>query len=246
MKKILLFSLKLIIIWIFCWSIFLLIKLLTDSYINLDVSNKNITVIKKNSKEIIIPYIYTYSDNKKIIDYEKWTDWKIHTIEKLEKRIEKKYWNNMKKNNLLYDMFFDKQTKKWYEINLNNLWKFNFVDLLETFSSAPYYDKKNNTLYVFSHSSWKIINIWKDYFDMKVWDEFDFLDYDWNITDEYFVENRDIVPKNQFYDDIFLNTIKNRVVLVTCYPLNSTAKRLYLTLKKKEPINEQINKSLES
>lgn len=81
---------------------------------------------------------------------------------------------------------------------------------------------------------------------MKVWDEFDFLDYDWNITDEYFVENRDIVPKNQFYDDIFLNTIKNRVVLVTCYPLNSTAKRLYLTLKKKEPINEQINKSLES
>lgn len=243
-KKIILFILKFFIILIFWWSIFLFFKLITDSYINIDLSNKNITIIKKHTKEIIIPYIYTYSDNKKIIDYEKWDDWQLHTIEKLEKRIEKKYWDNMKKHDLLYDMFYNKRTKKSYEVNLSDLWKYNFVELLDTFSSAPFYDKKNNTLYIFAHSSWKIINIWREYFDMEVWDEFDFLDYDWNISDEYFIENKDIVTKREFYDKIFMNSIKNRIVLVTCYPLNSTAKRLYLTLKKKDSVNDRIHNSL--
>lgn len=230
MKKFIHYFFKFIIIVVFCWSIFFVAKILTDTYINLQTSNQDVTIIKKNTKEIIIPYIYTYNSNTKFYDYVK--DWEeLKTIEQVQQRIEKQYWENMKKKDKLYDTFYVQSKWKRYEVNLSELWKYDFKSLLDTFSTAPYYDKELKTLYIFSHSSWKIINPWKDYYDFKIWEKIDFIDYDGNVSDEYVVESVDIVSKNEFNNKIFLS-ISDRIVLVTCYPLNSTAKRLYVVLKK--------------
>lgn len=61
----------------------------------------------------------------------------------------------------------------------------------------------------------------------------EFLDYDTQAVDTYSVESVNIVSKDEFNDSVFLS-IQDRIVLVTCYPLNSTAKRLYVVLKKQK------------
>ena len=193
-------------------------------------SEQDLVVLKKTEHKIIIPYVYSFSDDNKFIDYVRENN-TTKVVKVLRKQLNKEYDSNLKKKDKLYDTFTILKTGLRYDVNLSQLWKYNFVDLVEQFSTAPYYDTKNKTLYVFSHSSWKILNPWADYFNVKQWDRLEFLDFDSQALDTYEVETRDIVPEKEFYDSIFTN-IKDRIVLVTCYPLNSNQKRLYITLKK--------------
>lgn len=193
-------------------------------------SEQDLVVLKKTEHKIIIPYVYSFSDDNKFIDYVRENN-TTKVVKVLRKQLNKEYDSNLKKKDKLYDTFTILKTGLRYDVNLSQLWKYNFVDLVEQFSTAPYYDTKNKTLYVFSHSSWKILNPWADYFNVEQWDRLEFLDFDSQALDTYEVETRDILPEKEFYDSIFTN-IKDRIVLVTCYPLNSNQKRLYITLKK--------------
>lgn len=196
-------------------------------------AEQDLMVLKKIQYKIIIPYTYSYTNSKRFIDYVKDEKTnKMKVVQLAEKRIDKEYDSNMKKQDKLYDTFLVNKTWRRYDVNLKEMWRYNFEALVESFSTAPYYDTKNKSLYVFSHSSGKWFNPWADYFDIKEWDSLEFLDYDTQILDTYEVESRNIVSKWEFFDSIF-TTIEDRIVLVTCYPLNSTAKRLYVVLKKK-------------
>jgi len=227
-------TLNLILIWIIFISMIIVWVYLWNSYINIDtIKDNDLLVINKIEEKIVIPYTYTYNVNNKLIDYEKDSNWTIIIKDSLQKNIEKQYTNTFDKKDKLYDMFYFVKNKKPYDINLKEMGKYNFLDLLDIFSTAPYYDTKLNTLYIFSHSSWKLFNPWKDFIEhMNEGDELDFIDNDsWKI-DTYIINKREIVHKDKFNNNIFL-TVKNQIVLITCYPLNSTQKRLLLYLDKK-------------
>lgn len=64
----------------------------------------------------------------------------------------------MKKQDTLYDTFLIKNTMKRYDVNLKELGKYDFRAMLESFSTAPYYDVTKKALYIFSHSSGKNFN----------------------------------------------------------------------------------------
>lgn len=234
MKKILLSIFDFALMCIYWVAIFLIFKYFWDVYLwgRLE-AEQDLMVLKKTEYTIIIPYTYNYTDSKKFIDYTRDEKNNITKTQNLaEKKFEKKYDQNLKKQDKLYDTFLIVKSNERYDVNLSKLWKYDFLSMLETFSTAPYYDTKNETLYVYSHSSWKILNPWASYFNIKEWDTLEFLDYDSQTLDTYEVESRNIVGEKEYNNSIFM-TIKDRIVLVTCYPLNSNEKRLYLVLKKK-------------
>lgn len=195
-------------------------------------ANQDLVILKKTENKVIIPYIYNFSDSKRFYDYKKVGN-KTEVVELASKQIQKEYDGNMKKQDTLYDTFLVKNTMKRYDVNLKELGKYDFRTMLESFSTAPYYDTLKKSLYIFSHSSGKNFNPWKDYYSIKNWDSLEFLDYDTQAVDTYSVESVNIVSKDEFNDSVFLS-IQDRIVLVTCYPLNSTAKRLYVVLKKQK------------
>lgn len=195
-------------------------------------ANQDLVILKKTENKVIIPYVYNFSDSKRFYDYKKVGN-KTEVVELSSKKIQKEYDWNMKKQDTLYDTFLVKNTMKRYDVNLKELGKYDFRTMLESFSTAPYYDAQKRTLYIFSHSSGKNFNPWKDYYGMKNGDTLEFLDYDTQAVDTYVVESVNIVSKDEFNNSVFLS-IQDRIVLVTCYPLNSTAKRLYVVLKKQK------------
>jgi len=216
--------------WIYWW--FLLWKELVIRYLNLTNFSDPIVVV--NNKEIkekiqyVILWKYVYLTDKEIYDYKK--EWKKIIIKKIKNlTIKRTYTSTWNKIDKLYDFFV--YSGSTIDIRIDKMNQYNFEDFLEQFNIAPYYDKKNNTLYIFAHSSWKLYNIWLIFYKMKVWQILTFYDIKSWISDKYKIIDKKIVPKKEFYDNIFLNE-KNKIIFATCYPFNSTKKRLYLILEK--------------
>jgi hypothetical protein len=79
-------------------------------------------VLKKTEYTIIIPYTYNYTDSKKFIDYTRDEKNNITKTQNLaEKKFEKKYDQNLKKQDKLYDTFLIVKSNERYDVNLSKL-----------------------------------------------------------------------------------------------------------------------------
>ena len=243
----------LIIIWSILISWYIIWKEIVVRNLNLTKYSSNPIVVinreKINTKyEILDRYVYVTNKKfyiyKRVLENSTWDNLTWKKLNNKKYKIIKKEINNLelnriykqnKKTNKIVNekLLYDYMSYNWdvIDLRMDLMDQMDLLNLLDEYNVWPYFDKKNNTLYIFAHSSWKLFNLWKIFFKMKVWDKVIFFDNQWQIYDTYKIIKRNIVPVKKFENDIFL-TFKNKIVFATCYPFNSTSHRLYLVLVK--------------
>lgn len=236
---------------VFSW--FIIWREIVIKHFNLTKFSTAPIVVLNREKEIKVYEIvdkYIYLTNKKFYVYKRvlvwsWdqnsTTWnnikqtkKYKIVKKIVNKLELTRDYTQQNNKIKYlKTLYDYMSYNWNVIDLRTdlMNQIDLLNLLNEYNVWPYFDKKNNTLYIFAHSSWKLYNLWKIFFKMKKWDKIIFFDNQWQLYDTYKIVERKIVKAKDFENKYFL-TFKNKIVLVTCYPFNSTSHRLFLVLKK--------------
>jgi len=253
MRKVIDYIMFFIFLWVFFYISFIIwLQVIYRFFPDLSDILNNIIIFKIEKKIYVIEDEYKYVSYKPIyIYYKSWNELIVKEYKNFKfkreyeeiknkeedkrknKREDKekiKIENNFSKLDKIYDFIEIKWKTFDIHVNeLNNIKEFN--EKLESISIAPYYDISNNTLYIFAHSSWKpILNIWREFYKLKLWDIVKLYDIQKWIEDSYKVVNKFVLTKQQFKDR-FLSW-KDKIVLVTCYPLFSNKKRLIIVLKK--------------
>lgn len=82
---------------------------------------------------------------------------------------------------------------------------------------------------ILAHSSWKILNLWKYFVNYKKWDTIQMYDiygnkHKYKVIKRLIMDKKDYIKNFVFY--------KDKIYMITCYPLWNNTKRFILILEK--------------
>jgi len=180
-------------------------------------------------KERIIKLVYFDKNKDKIelsYNVKMWEDNKPTVINKWAYNFFNFFVYNGK---LLYIDLIKKNSsniEKEFENNLDKNWY------------VGYYDRENNNLYVFAHNGTKWVNGGRIFYSIKKNEKLTFTNSMLNSSLDTEITDREILNKTKFIDNFVNNkwifSKKNKIFMITCYPNYSSTKRLILVADKKQ------------